>query len=125
MSENKEASIVLIKQHDVEIGGQPHKLCFDMVAFAALEDAGYKYTDIIDMATKVTFKGIPILLWAGIYYEESGLTIKDISKTIDLNGFIKLQRVVSKAVLNTVPVAEDEDDAKTKKPDPQETSKKV
>jgi hypothetical protein len=118
----KEANRIYVKKYGVKIGQEDHTLQFGLEAFAALEDAGYEYEQIIEWATTVTFNGISALLWAGTRHEyedkPDDLPISEIKKMVDLKGFIECQGTVQKALLNALPT-EEPGESSGKKPGPE------
>lgn len=106
-----EASKVYVRKYGVDFGNEHHVLIMDMEAFGALEDAGFEYSEIVEMATTASFKNLPALLWAGTQHEEHNLTIKDIKKMIDLNTFIVLSNTVRNAILNVLPDPDEDDES--------------
>jgi len=99
-----EANKIYVNEYPVKIGQEDHKLRFDLEAFAALEEAGYEYEQIVDMATKISFKTTATLLWAGTKHEKHDLTEKDISQMIDIKGFISCQKTIQIALMNALPL---------------------
>jgi len=112
---------VYVTEYPIEFGGEKHKLRFDLGAFGALEDIGYDYVAIIEMATQIKFKNIAPLIWAGIHHEENeDLTIAEINKMISINEVSSLTPKIARAILNSLPEKEEGDEDQSKKQVPVE-----
>ncbi|WAH38620.1 hypothetical protein [Alicyclobacillus dauci] len=100
------ASDVRVKKVAVELD-KPRHLCYDMNAFADLEEKFGSVQKAFDALKSEKLSAVRYILWAGLTHEDDKLTERGVGKLFTLGDIPALVRPMMDAITSSLPKADE------------------
>jgi hypothetical protein len=92
------------KAIEVELGGQPMKVVYDLNAFADLEETYGTVNDAMEALSSGSIKTIRTLLWVGLRSFNPDITEREVGALIGMSGIEAVSEAITLAIEDAMPI---------------------